>query len=95
MFATLAIAAEKTTSSWSGLMRFLQRIGEFLLMIAPGVIVASFAMSALMWVCAGSSSKMAHRAKDQFKATCIVTVVIGGYWLLRGLVSTLAVGDFG
>ena len=95
MFSSLIFAAGSDGNSWAGLLRFLQRIGEFLLVIAPGLIVLSFMMSAFMWVMAGHSRRLADRAKDQFKATCVVTVVIGGYWLIRGLSTGLSIGSFG
>ena len=70
---------------WSGLMLGIQKVGDVLLAIAPALIVLSFATSALMWVMAGSSTRMAKRAQDQFKATCVTTLIIGGYFTMKAL----------
>ena len=94
MFASLA-SLPVAAQNWDGLMRFIRRIGEVLLTLAPGAIILSFAVSGLMWIMAGSRARMAERAKDQFKATAVVTVVLGSYWLIRGLVTGLSFGDFG
>jgi hypothetical protein len=69
-------------------------IGGFLLAIAPALIILSFAVSALMWVMAGHSSKLAHRAKEQFVATCVATALIGSYFVLRAVVSAFGMGSF-
>lgn len=72
-------------AAWQGLTRAVQMIGSFLLAIAPGLIVLSFAMSAVMWVAAGHKRSLAEKAQDQFKRTVIATVVIGGYYTIKAL----------
>lgn len=84
-----------TSGGWQGITQNLAVVGRFLLAISPGLIVLSFVVSALMWVMAGSSTKMAKRAQDQFKATLVVLVIIGSYYIIRGIASGLTTGQFG
>lgn len=84
------------TSGLQNLINGIQQIGDLLLAIAPGLIVLSFAAAALMWVMAGSSARLARMARDQFVATCVVCVIIGGYFVLRMLArGLLGAGQFG
>lgn len=80
--------------NWDGILRFIGMIGDFLLAIAPALIVLSFVASALMWTMAGSSAKLARKAKEQFVATCLVCVVVGGYFTLRKLAEVFTIGGF-
>ena len=94
MYYILAAKASDE-SRWSGLLHFVQKVGDFILALAPALIVLSFAIAALLWVSAGSSTKMATYARDQFKATCVATVILGGYFVVKGIISMFAIGGFG
>lgn len=73
----------------------VQTIGAILLRLAPALIVASYAVSAAMWIFAGPSEKMVKMARSQFIATTVSLAIIAGYFLFRTVVQELAIGGFG
>ena len=73
----------------------IQTIGAILLALAPALIVASFAVSAALWIFAGPSEKMVKMARSQFIATVVTTAIIAGYYILRTIITGFASTGFG
>lgn len=73
----------------------IQMIGGFLLQMAPALLVLSFATSAFLWVFSGSSQKMVKMARQQFVATCVSCLIIGGYFLFKAILLGLSLSGFG
>lgn len=80
--------------SFTGLGNALKHFGGLLMLFAPGLIACSFAICAFAWITSGHSSKRVDWAKSQFKATCVCALVVGGYWVIKGLIITLASTPF-
>lgn len=73
----------------------IQTFGDILLRIAPGAIVLSMAVSAVVWVFAGTSEKMVRFARNQFVATLVTTAIIAGYFIFKIIVLKFAMNGFG
>lgn len=73
----------------------VQTIGSVILEIAPALIILSYMTSAAMWVFAGPSDKLVKMARQQFVATTVSLVIIGGYYIFKTVAMNFANGGFG
>lgn len=79
----------------SGIGRIISRLGGMILAIAPAMIILSYVICALMWVVSGGNHKLVKWAREQFIATTIVLLVLGGYYIVKALMLALGQGGFG
>ena len=76
----------------SGLQDIIVRIGSIVLALAPGLIVASYVVCALVWVSSAGNQKMVKWAKDQTIATTVVFCVLVAYFLVKALIIAISQG---
>lgn len=86
----LAASTSPTEERFQRVLYIIRFIGDWMIALAGALIILSFVYSAFLWVIAGDSRKMTEKAKKQFVATCIVTAVIGGFFIFKDLAVELA-----
>ena len=81
--------------SLDGAVRIMEYLGGIILDIAPAAIVLSYVICGLVWIISGGNSKMVKFAREQFVATTVVMLVIGGFHIVKALALALGSGGFG
>jgi hypothetical protein len=93
-FALAAPAQAAEQFDFRGLQKVIAVIIDWMLILAPALITLSFVWAALLWTLAGHNKVMVEKARRQFIATCVCVAVIGGFFLIKGLIYGLAIGSF-
>lgn len=94
LFPTVASADDPAVEgdgyNFSGIQRVIAFVIDWILIIAPALIILSYVFCAFLWVIAGNNKKMVDKAKKQFITTTITLAVISGYFVFKGIVVAIA-----
>lgn len=89
-----SVLATTTQGPLQFIFALIAKVGAWILIVAPFLILLGYITSAVLYVFAGHNTKLVDAAKDLFIRTSIATGVIAGYFTIKALILSFATAGF-